>query len=95
MLGWVDKDFVYLLPDAAYRLVFENLQRAGVTLLPQQTLWKRLIDRGYVQRGEKRYTMQKRIGDARVYVLKLVRRHVERYLSPQSDDSDDNDDSKF
>lgn len=29
----------------AYRLVFENLQRAGVTLLPQQTLWKRLIDR--------------------------------------------------
>jgi hypothetical protein len=94
MLGWIDKDFVYLLPDAAYRLVFENLQRAGVTLLPQQTLWKRLIDRGYVQRGEKRYTTQKRIGDVRIYILKLVRRHVEGYLSPQSDDSDDNEGRK-
>lgn len=92
MLGWIDNDFVYLLPDATYRLVFENLQRAGVTLLPQQTLWKRLIDRGYVQRGERRYTTQKRIGDTRAYVLKLVRRHVEGYLSPQSDDNDDNED---
>jgi hypothetical protein len=93
MLGWVDKDFVYLLPDAAYRLVFENLQRAGVTLLPQQTLWKRLIDRGYVQRGENRYTTRKRIGADRPHVLKVVRRCIDDHLSPQSGDSGDSGDS--
>ena len=93
MLGWIDQDFLYLLPDAAYRLVFENLQRAGVILLPQQTLWKRLVDRGYVQRGESRYTTRKRIGSDRPHVLKVVRRFVEDYLSPQSGDSGDNEDS--
>jgi hypothetical protein len=92
MLGWVDKDFMYLLPDAAYRLVFENLQRAGVTLLPQQTLWKRLIDRGYVQRGENRYTTRKRIGADRPHVLKVVRRCIDDHLSPQSGDNGDNGD---
>ena len=93
MLGWIDQDFLYLLPDAAYRLVFENLQRAGVILLPQQTLWKRLVDRGYVQRGENRYTTRKRIGSDRPHVLKVVRRFVEDHLSPQSGDSGDNEDS--
>jgi NrS-1 polymerase HBD domain len=93
MLGWIDQDFLYLLPDAAYRLVFENLQRAGVTLLPQQTMWKRLVDRGYVQRGETRYTTRKRLGTDRPYVLKMVRRYVEDYLSPQSGDSGDNGDN--
>ena len=91
MLGWIDQDFLYLLPDAAYRLVFENLQKAGVTLLPQQTLWKRLVDRGYVQRGGKRYTTLKRIGDHRTYILKMVRQRIDDHLSPLSDDNDDND----
>jgi hypothetical protein len=94
MLGWLDSGFLYLLPNAAYRLVFENLQRAGVSLLPQQTLWKRLIDRGCVQRGEHRYTTRKRIGADRPHVLKVVRRFIEDHVSPQSGDSGDSEDSE-
>jgi hypothetical protein len=45
MLGWLDKEFLYLLPNAAYRLVFENLQKAGGLLVQQQALWKLLIQR--------------------------------------------------
>jgi hypothetical protein len=51
MLGCLDTEFLYLLPNAAYRLVFENLQKAGVLLVPQQALWKLLIQREYVRRG--------------------------------------------
>jgi hypothetical protein len=84
MLGWIDKDFLYLLPDATYRLVFENLQRAGVLLLPQQALWKRLIDRGYAQRSDNRYTVKKRVAGGTHWVLKLTRTSVDDHLVPQS-----------
>jgi hypothetical protein len=87
MLGWIDNDFLYLLPDAAYRLVFENLQRAGVLLLPQQALWKRLVDRGYAQRSDNRYTVKKRAAGGTHWVLKLTRRCIDDYLSSQSGNS--------
>jgi len=94
MLGWIDQDFLYLLPDASYRLAYENLQRAGVMLIPQTPLWKLLVDRGYLQRGEKRYTTRKRIGTERHYVLKLVRRCIETYLSSPSGDNGDSGDNE-
>jgi NrS-1 polymerase HBD domain len=87
MLGWVDQDFLYLLPDAAYRLVFENLQRAGILLLPQQALWKRLVDRGYAQRSDNRYTTRKRTAGGNHRVLKLTRSCVEDHLPPESGNS--------
>lgn len=87
MLGWVDQDFLYLLPDAAYRLVFENLQRAGILLLPQQALWKRLVDRGYAQRSDNRYTTRKRAAGGNHRVLKLTRSCVEDHLSSESGNS--------
>jgi hypothetical protein len=73
MLGWLDEDFLYLLPDASYRLAFENLQRAGMILLPQQALWKLLIQRGYVQRGSQRLTMLKKIMGQAKRVLAVSR----------------------
>jgi hypothetical protein len=87
MLGWLDKDFVYLLPDAAYRLVYENLQRAGVMLLPQQALWKRLVDRGYAQRIGDHFAARKRLAGGNHRVLKLARIYVDGYLSSQSGNS--------
>jgi hypothetical protein len=38
LLGWVDEDLLYFLPDAAYRLAFSSLQQAGITLIPQMAL---------------------------------------------------------
>ena len=79
MLGWIDQDFLYLLPEASYRLVFENLQRAGMMLLPQQALWKLLIQRGYVQRGKQHLTVLKKIGGQPKRVLMLSRTKLEGY----------------
>jgi hypothetical protein len=93
MLGWVDDEFLYLIPDASYRLVYENLQRAGIMLVPQHALWKLLVSQGHLQRGKNRYTTLKRIGAERHWVLKLNRQYIDPPISPQSDDSDDNDDS--
>jgi hypothetical protein len=84
MLGWLDNDFLYLLPDAAYRLVFENLQRAGVLLVPKQALWKLLIQQGYVQRGKDHLTDVKKIQGHTARVLVVNRKKLEEALSSQS-----------
>jgi hypothetical protein len=84
MLGWLDQDFLYLLPDASYRLAFENLQRAGMVLLPQQALWKLLIQRGYVQRGKDRLTTVKAIQGRSRRVLMLSRKKLEGGVPSQS-----------
>jgi hypothetical protein len=95
LLGWVDEDFIYLLPDSAYRLAYGSLQQAGTILLPQPTLWKRLVQQGYVQRGKRHYTREKRIQGVKQYVLFLVRekflRITESLISGDSDDNDDSD----
>ena len=83
MLGWIDEEFLYLLPNAGYRLVFENLQRAGMMLLQQQALWKLLIQRGYVRRGKDHLTDVKKILGRSERVLVLSRKKLEEYLSPQ------------
>jgi hypothetical protein len=84
MLGWLDKEFLYLLPNAAYRLVFENLQKAGVLLVQQQALWKLLIQRGYVRRGKDHLTGVKKILGRSERVLTLSRKKLEEYLSPET-----------
>ena len=83
MLGWLDENFLYLLPNAAYRLVFENLQKAGIMLVQQQALWKLLIQRGCVRRGKDHLTDVKKILGRSERVLVLSRRKLEEYLSPQ------------
>jgi hypothetical protein len=76
MLGWLDQDFLYLLPDASYRLAFENAQRAGMLLLPQQALWKLLIQQGYVQQGSQRLTTVKNIAGHSKRVLVVSRKRL-------------------
>jgi hypothetical protein len=87
MLGWLDKEFLYLLPEASYRLAFEHSQRAGVMLLPQQALWKLLIQRGYVQPGSDRLTAVKKILGHSKRVLMLTRTKLEGDLSDQGGNS--------
>jgi len=87
MLGWVDEEFLYLLPNAAYRLVFENLQKAGIMLVQQQALWKLLIQRGCVRRGKDHLTDVKKIFGRSERVLVLSRKKLEEYLSPQTGNS--------
>ena len=76
MLGWIDQDFLYLLPDASYRLAFENLNRAGMTLLPQQALWKLLVQKGYVQRSKDRLTTVKQVSGHLKRVLVVNRKKL-------------------
>lgn len=94
LLGWVDEHFIYLLPDSAYRLAYASLEQAGTILLPEPTLWKRLVQQEYVQRGKRHYTREKRIQGVKHYVLFLARekflRITESLISGDSDDSDDN-----
>jgi hypothetical protein len=81
LLGWIDEDFLYLLPDAAYRLAFSSLQQAGTMLIPQAALWKRLAQEGYLQHRPGRYTILKRVERNRRHVLAVSR---ERFLSTDS-----------
>jgi hypothetical protein len=94
MLGWLDEEFLYLLPNAAYRLVFENLQKAGIMLVQQQALWKLLIQRGYVRRGKDHLTDVKKILGRSERVLVLSRKKLEDYLSPQTGNSGNSGDSE-
>jgi hypothetical protein len=87
MLGWLDEEFLYLLPNAAYRLVFENLQKAGILQVQQQALWKLLIQRGYIRRGKDHLTDVKKILGRSERVLVLSRIKLEGYLSSETGNS--------
>jgi hypothetical protein len=94
LLGWIAEDFLYLMPDAAYRLAFTSLQQAGTMLIPQTTLWKRLVQEGYLRPGKGRYTILKRIQSERIHVLALGREnflHTDPLISESSGDSGDNE----
>jgi hypothetical protein len=78
LLGWVDDLWLYLLPDATYRLVAECLQRMNLPLLPQTALWKLLVEGHYVQTGKTSTTTVKKINGQSMRVLKVNRYRFEQ-----------------
>ncbi|WP_437656740.1 DNA polymerase [Sorangium sp. So ce1182] len=72
-IGWQDKDYLYLLPDAAYSAVVEALRARGQAMpLAARMLWSRLVDEGFVHGEEGRSTRKKLVGG--------VKGHRERVL---------------
>jgi hypothetical protein len=71
-IGWVDKDKLYLDPDAAYAEV-QDMARSHQTSieLTQETLWKRLDDAGLLETDEGRHTVRVTTGDGRKRALCL------------------------
>jgi hypothetical protein len=70
-IGWIDKDGIYLDPDPAYAAVQElgRNQQAAMPLT-QNTLWKRLDERGLVKsKDEGRHTIKKTICGSRERVI--------------------------
>jgi hypothetical protein len=70
-IGWIDKDGIYLDPEAAYAEVQELARHQQAAMpLTQHTLWKRLDERGLVQSKEEgRHTTKKTICGSRVRVI--------------------------
>jgi hypothetical protein len=85
---------LYLMPDATYRLAFASLQQAGTMLIPQPTLWKRLVQEQYLRQGKSRYTVRIRAEGGRPHVLALSREKFLRssLISGKSGDSGDTED---
>ena len=78
-VGWADRDFVYLLPDAVFGAV-QKLAAAGrdPITMSSRTLWSRLHERGLLAgldtRGDRtRFTVRLTVAGERVPVLKFPR----------------------
>lgn len=72
-IGWQDKDYLYLLPDAAYSAVVEALRARGQAMpIAARMLWSRLVDEGFVYGEDGRSTRKKHVGG--------VKGHRERVL---------------
>ncbi|KYF70805.1 hypothetical protein BE15_30305 [Sorangium cellulosum] len=63
-IGWHDKDYLYLVPDAAYSAVVEALRARGQAMpIGARMLWSRLVDEGFVDgEPEGRSTRKKHVG---------------------------------
>jgi len=73
-IGYIDDDGVYLIPDAAYRLVSASRTGDGITL-SKRTLWDRLRERGELvswEASRQRKTVRVTVPDAgRIELLHL------------------------
>jgi hypothetical protein len=74
-LGWLDGDRLYLDPEAAYSIAdgFAATQKRPLVLSPQ-TLWKRMNERGLLQRdpSQEKNKVQRTIGGKRSYVIDVA-----------------------
>jgi DNA polymerase I-like protein with 3'-5' exonuclease and polymerase domains len=64
-IGWEDKDYLYLVPDAVYQEVVEALRARGQARpIAPRMLWSRLVDEGFVLKGDQegRSTRKKLVG---------------------------------
>jgi hypothetical protein len=72
-IGWVDDDWLYLLSDATYKLVFEQISRTGGLLINKNALWRQLHEANLTQIEQGRFTNQKRAEERKRRVLQLRR----------------------
>jgi hypothetical protein len=72
-IGWMEGDFLYLMPDTAYSEVQELARTQNAALeVTQETLWKRLDDAGKIaQKDPDRLTTKLRTPDGRKRVVCL------------------------
>ena len=78
-VGWIDANFVYLMPDAVYAEVqrLATAQKQPLTMTPR-TLWARLHEKGSlltgeVRGGKTRHTLRVSIKGNRIEVLRFPR----------------------
>lgn len=78
LVGWIDGDDVYLDPDAAFAAVQRLASQQGSSLaITQQTLWKRLAEKGKLasldnRGGKSRNQVRKTIGERRRSVIHIL-----------------------
>jgi hypothetical protein len=95
MVGWVDREDVYLQPEAALAVV-QHLAGAHNSSIPvsESTLWKRLKEGGYLaswDKNRKRNKIRKDIGGVRARsVLHLQATTLHPVEEPAEDNNDDN-----
>jgi hypothetical protein len=72
-IGWVDGEYLYLIPDAAYSEVQELARTQSASLeVTQDTLWRRLDEAGLIaQKDEGRLTIKVRTSEGRKRAVSL------------------------
>ena len=84
-IGWIDRDGIYLEPDAAFAAV-QQLAREqnSAIVVTANVLWKRLREKGHIAStgAKNRLKVQKLIEGARRYVVHI---HFSSLLDPVDD----------
>jgi hypothetical protein len=88
-LGWVDREYLYLIPDATYSAITRLARDQGEPFpVTQRTLWKRLDEHGVLVReaGQRHYTVRVTVHGDLQRTLKMPR-HFYAEKSGQSGQS--------
>jgi len=84
LIGWADEDFLYLLPEAAYRTVVTYCRESGAPFAMSLERLRRDFQKDEVSECEEgRHTIKVRVGHQTKRVLKLHRGVVERLIDQE------------
>jgi len=75
-LGWVDREYLYLIPDATYSAITRLARDQGEPFpVTQRTLWKRLDEHGGLVReaGQRHYSVRVTMPGGRQRILQMPR----------------------